>query len=299
MRIIVLGAAAGGGHPQWNCHTPASQRAWQQLPGAARRTQASIAVSGDDRHWLLVNASPDFRQQVLATPALWPGEGLRHSPIGAVLLTSGEIDHIAGLLSMRERQRFDLYASARVLDVLAQNPVFDALDPAFVQRRAIGLEQPLELFGLRVTPYSVPGKVPLFMEGRSGGDLAGSAEETLGLCIDDGRHRFHYLPGCAAMTDALRARLRGAGLVFFDGTLWRDDEMLAAGVGSKTGKRMGHMSIADPDGTLAAFAGLDVARKVFIHINTTNPILDASSPECAQVRGHGWEVAYDGMEIQL
>lgn len=299
MRIVVLGSAAGGGHPQWNCHTPASLRAWHEEAGASRRTQASIAVSADGERWLLINASPDFRQQILATPALWPQRDLRHSPIAAVLLTSGEIDHIAGLLSMRESQRFDLYASARMLDVLAQNSIFDSLNPDYVRRAAFVLEQPLDLLGLRVTPFSVPGKVPLFMEGRSGGDLAGSAEETLGLCIEQGEQRFYFIPGCASMPDALRERLRGAALVFFDGTLWRDDEMLVAGVSQKTGQRMGHMSIDGAGGTIAAFDDLAVARKVFIHINTTNPVLNALSPERAHAAAHGWEVSSDGMEMSL
>ncbi|APP81534.1 pyrroloquinoline quinone biosynthesis protein PqqB [Xanthomonas hortorum] len=299
MRIIVLGSAAGGGHPQWNCHTPASQRAWQQTDGAQRRTQASIAVSADGQRWVLINASPDFRQQILATPALWPQHGLRHSPIEAVLLTSGEIDHIAGLLSMRESQVFSLHASSRVLDLLSQNPIFDAVNPQYVQRQPFALDTPLSLLGLQLTPFSVPGKVPLFMESRSGGDLAGSNEETLGLTIDDGQHRVHYIPGCAAMTDALRARLQGAELVFFDGTLWRDDEMVQLGISQKTGQRMGHMSIDGPDGTIAAFAPLDVARKIFIHLNTTNPVLDTHSPEYASARASGWEVAHDGLEITL
>lgn len=299
MRIIVLGSAAGGGHPQWNCHTPASVRAWQQAPGAQRRTQTSLAVSADGVRWLLINASPDFRQQLLASPALWPSEGLRHSPIDAVLLTSGEIDHIAGLLSMRESQRFELYASAPVLEVLAQNPVFDALNPDYVARRPFSLDTPLSLSGLQVTPFAVPGKVPLFMERRHQGDLAGAADETLGLTIDDGRQQFHFIPGCAAMTDALRQRLRGAALVVFDGTLWQDDELVRLGVSAKTGQRMGHMSIDGEHGTLSAFADLQVARKYFIHINTTNPVLDAHSPERARVRAHGWDVAHDGLELTL
>ncbi|MCS3745531.1 pyrroloquinoline quinone biosynthesis protein B [Xanthomonas arboricola] len=299
MRIIVLGSAAGGGHPQWNCHTPASQRAWQQADGAQRRTQASIAVSADDKRWVLINASPDFRQQILATPALWPQHGLRHSPIEAVLLTSGEIDHIAGLLSMRESQPFSLHASSRVLDLLSQNPIFDAVNPHHVTRQPFALDTPVSLLGLQLTPFSVPGKVPLFMESRSGGDLAGSNEETLGLTIDDGQHRVHHIPGCAAMTDALRARLQGAELVFFDGTLWRDDEMVQLGISQKTGQRMGHMSIDGPDGSIAAFASLNVARKIFIHINTTNPVLDIHSPQYASARASGWDVAYDGLEITL
>lgn len=299
MRIVVLGAAAGGGFPQWNCRAPSSLRAWRQEPGSKRRTQASIAVSADGERWLLINASPDFRQQILAIPDLWPQQGLRHSPIQAVLLTSGEIDHIAGLLSMRESQPFELWASARVQELLAQNPIFDALNPAYVTRRVLALEQPLEVLGLRVTPFSVPGKVPLFMEGRSGGNLAGSAEETLGLEVAADGERFYFIPGCASLDASLRERLQGASLLFFDGTLWQDDEMQRAGVGQKTGQRMGHMSVSGPDGTLAAFEGLGVRRKVFIHINTTNPILDETSPEHAQARAQGWEVAEDGMEIAL
>ena len=299
MHIIVLGSAAGGGHPQWNCHTPASLKGWHDHHGLQRRTQASIAVSADGQHWVLINASPDFRQQLLATPALWPRQGLRHSPIEAVVLTSGEIDHIAGLLSMRERQRFALYASDQVLDVLAQNPVFEALDPAHVARRQLRLDAPLTLCGLTLTPFAVPGKVPLFMESRSAGQLAGEAGETIGLSIDDGRHRMYYIPGCAAITDALRQRLRAAQLVFFDGTLWRDDELLELGVSEKTGRRMGHLSIDGPDGTLAAFADLDVTRKYFIHVNTTNPVLDPQSPQRAALRAQGWEVAHDGLEIHL
>lgn len=299
MHIVVLGAAAGGGFPQWNCRAPSSRRAWEQALGSKRRTQASIAVSSDGERWLLINSSPDFRQQILATPALWPQHGLRHSPIVSVLLTSGEIDHIAGLLSMRESQPFELWASARVLELLTQNPIFDALNPAYVTRSPLALERPLDILGLRVTPFSVPGKVPLFMEGRSGGDLAGSAEETLGLEVAEGERRFYFIPGCAALTDALRERLRGAALVFFDGTLWQDDEMQRAGVGQKTGQRMGHMSIDGADGTLAAFDELKVARKVFIHINTTNPILDENSAEHAAVLARGWEVGEDGMELTL
>lgn len=299
MRVEVLGSAAGGGHPQWNCHTPASLRAWREDDGARRRTQASLAVSADGERWLLINASPDFRQQILATPALWPQRDLRHSPIEAVLLTSGEIDHITGLLSMRESQRFDLYASARVLDVLGQNPILAALNPDFVSRKAFALDQPLDLLGLRVTPFSVPGKVPLFMESRSGGNLAGSDGETLGLHVEHSSRSFYFIPGCASMPQSLRQRLQGAELVFFDGTLWRDDEMLTAGVSEKTGQRMGHMSIDGDTGALAAFAELDVARKVFIHINTTNPVLNEHSPERAHVAAQGWEVAHDGMEIAL
>jgi len=298
MRAIVLGAAAGGGFPQWNCRAPTSLRAWTAAPGIQRRTQASLALSADGEHWLLVNASPDFRQQVLATPALWPRHGVRHSPIAAVVLCSAEIDCIAGLLSMRESQGFTLWASARVLDLLAANPIFAALNPGHVTRRVLVPERREEIFGIALTAFDVPGKVPLYMEDGSD-DMRANDGDNLGLEIVAARRRLYFIPGCAALTPALGARLRGADMVFFDGTLWSDDELQRAGVGNKTGARMGHMSIAGAAGTLAAFADLGVRRKLFIHINTTNPVLDPHSQQAAVVRDADWEVAEDGMEIEL
>jgi pyrroloquinoline quinone biosynthesis protein B len=297
MRIVVLGSAAGGGFPQWNCDAPTSHGVRHGTLRAKPRTQASLAVSADGERWLLVNASPDFRQQVLATPALWPQAGLRHSPIAAVILTSGEIDHVAGLLSMRESQPFGLWAAPPVLAALAANPIFDALNPRHVERHSVAPDAAIPIAGLTVTAFAVPGKVPLYLEGQAGADLSGAADETLGLEIACGTDRFHYIPGCAAMTPALRARLRGSPLVFFDGTLWRDDELITTGVGAKTGRRMGHMSIDGPDGTVAAFADLGVRRRLLIHVNTTNPVLDEDSPERAALARSGWEVAEDGMEI--
>ena len=303
MRIVVLGSAAGGGFPQWNCNAPTSRGVRTGSLRAKPRTQASIAVSADGERWLLLNASPDFRQQVLATPALWPQTGLRHSPIEAVILTSGEIDHVAGLLSMRESQPFALWAAAPVLAALAANPIFDALNARCVERHRVTLNGAFPIagpaggLGLTVTAFPVPGKVPLYLEDQAAGDLSGEPDETLGLEIACDSARFHYIPGCAAMTPELRARLQGSPLVFFDGTLWRDDELLTTGVGSKTGRRMGHMSIDGPDGTVAAFADLGVERRILIHVNTTNPVLDEDSPERAALAAAGWEVAEDGMEI--
>lgn len=310
VQILILGSGAGGGFPQWNCNTPRSRAAREGQPGLKPRTQASIAVSTDGNRWLLVNASPDFRQQQQANPALWPQQGLRDSPIKAVMLSGGELDHIAGLLSMRERQPFQLYATRAVLDLLAANPVFDALHPSVVTRHAIALDCPFRPLdpqgrdlGLSVEAYAVPGKIPLFMEGAGDGNLRGSADTTVGLHIreDGGGNGLHFIPGCAAIDDGLRARLDGAGLLLFDGTLWRDDEMRQAGVGEKTGARMGHISITqlgDPDAPgclLHELAGVHIDRRLLIHVNTTNPVLDELSAERAILRQHGWEVSEDGM----
>ncbi|WP_452094314.1 pyrroloquinoline quinone biosynthesis protein PqqB [Dongia soli] len=308
MHIVVLGSAAGGGFPQWNCNAPTSQAARHGSEKTQARTQTSIAVSANGVDWLLINASPDFRQQVQRNERLWPEAGeLRHSPIKAVLLTSAEIDHIAGLLSMRESQAFTLWATPRVHAILAENPIFTALNPEYVERRDFALDETWPVsgcrreLGLTIEAFSVPGKVPLFMESRirAGSDLAGSRDETIGLKISGGGKSFHFIPGCARLTAELRDRLRGASLLFFDGTLWRDDELVQLGISSKTGHRMGHMSISDADGTLAAFADLDVRRKIFIHVNTTNPILIDDSPERRAIQAKGWEVAEDGMEIHL
>jgi pyrroloquinoline quinone biosynthesis protein B len=299
MRLIVLGAAAGGGFPQWNSACPVGRRAWQRDPAAGWRTQCSVALSADGERWTLLNASPDLRQQILATPALHPERGPRHSPIIAVVLTSGDVDHVAGLLDLRESQPFTLYGTSAILQVLESNPIFNVLNPEFVRRRRLTLEQPVALDGgPTIVPFTVPGKVALYLEGDAPG--IGETEDVIGLELRAAQGaRAFFIPGCARLTPALADRVRGAALVLFDGTLWTDDEMIRSGTGVKTGARMGHMSLFGPDGTLAAFAPLEVRRKVLIHINNTNPILLDDSPERAAVNAAGWEVAYDGMEIEL
>jgi len=297
MRAIVLGAAAGGGLPQWNCGCENCRMARAgEIPAAS---QSSLTVGADGHGWAILNASPDIRSQLAATAALHP-TGSRDSPIRAVLLTNGDIDHVAGLLGLREKQRFDLFATGEILAVLAANPIFAALDPALVRRRPVALGAPFELVpGLRAELFAVPGKVPLYLEGDTVlTDLEG--EQTVGVALDpEGGRTAVYVPGCAAVTPALRARLDGAGIVFFDGTLWRDDEMIRAGLGTKTGRRMGHMPISGPDGTIAAFAGLEVGRKIFVHMNNTNPVLRPGSPERAAAEAAGWEIACDGMVVAL
>lgn len=311
MHIRVLGSAAGGGYPQWNCNHPNSRRARAGDAAAPARTQSSIAVSCDGEHWLLCNASPDLRQQINENQVLQPAADgpLRASPIQAVVLTNADVDHVTGLLTLRESQPFNLYATRRVLEVLAANSIFNVMNPDFVARRAIALDEAFapcradgKPFGCTVTAFAVPGKVALWLEDTARGVEVGAiGEDTVALEIteDASGRRFYYIPGCARMTPELAARLHGAALVFFDGTLWVDDEMIRDGVGVKTGARMGHLSVSGAAGTLEAFRELEVARRVFIHINTTNPILVADSPERAAVEAAGWEVAYDGMHISL
>lgn len=299
LRVILLGAGAGGGFPQWNSAGPGCRRARGGDPAAPPRSQAGLAVSADDERWVLVNASPDLRAQIAATPALHPRPApLRNSPIAAIVLTGGEVDAVMGLLHLRERHAFALHAALPTLAVLDANPIFRALDPDLVTRHAMPLDTPFEVCGVTLTAHAVPGKVPLFAE--AGGD-PGVAEqgEAIGLALSAGGETLHYIPGCARMTDRLRARLRGAACVMFDGTLFDDAEMIRLGAGPKTGRRMGHMPMTGPDGTVEAFADLGVRRRIFVHVNTTNPALLADSPERAQLVAAGWEVAEDGMELML
>lgn len=312
MLLKVLGSAAGGGFPQWNCNYRLSRAVRRREEGFRPRTQSSLAACANGRDWVLFNASPDIRSQIDATPELQPPqEGkLRGTPIRAVVLTNADVDHIAGLLSLRERERFVIYATARVLEVLEQNTIFNVLDPHYVERRLLPLGGVIPITdsdgqptGILVETFSVSGKIALFLEdaGRANDGFGTEEGDTVGLRIfeaDVGSSAF-YIPGCAAVDGKLKARLAGAACLFFDGTVFTDDEMPVAGVGSKTGKRMGHLQISGAQGSMALLADVPVARRIYVHINNTNPILDERSSEHQEVRMNGWEIGHDGMEIRL
>lgn len=295
-RAQILGAAAGGGLPQWNCGCENCNLA--RSGAIPAQTQSSVAFSANGKDWAILNASPDIREQMARTPALHP-TGRRELPLRSVLLTNGDIDHVAGLLTLREQQKFELFATGEIHQVIADNPIFAALNPAFVTRSQISLDQEFELAkGLTAKLFAVPGKVPLYLEGDSvQTDLEG--EQTVGVHLSAGGRNVFYIPGCSTMHADLRARIDGADMVLFDGTLWRDDEMVIAGLSQKTGQRMGHMSMSGPDGSLEAFADMDVKQKVFVHMNNTNPVLRPTSEEKKQVEAAGWTVASDGLELVI
>jgi pyrroloquinoline quinone biosynthesis protein B len=306
LRVVVLGAAAGGGVPQWNCGCPICQAARTRNP-ELQSTQASLAVSADGHHWFLINASPDLRQQLIATPQLHPAAGkLRHSPISGVVLTNGEIDAITGLLSMREGSPFTIYAHARVLATLKSNSVFNVLN-GDVKRQAVEADQAFEPklpdgspSGIEILPFEVTGKGAWYLEGerREGKEAAG---DTLGLRICDKATGkvFYFIAACAEVTDDLKSRLKGASLVFFDGTVWRDDELIAAGLSTKTGRGMGHISMSGETGAIAALENLGIERKMFLHINNSNPALLHDSEERKAAMRAGWQIPADGTEITL
>ena len=309
MRIVILGSAAGGGFPQWNCNTEHCRLARSGSALSVSRSQSSIAVSADNRRFVLLNCSPDLRYQINQNKALHPNNGLRGSPIDAVVLTNGDVDHIAGLLTMRESEAFRIYASDRVQRILTSNSIFNVLNPDYVKRDTFELSRYFEIndaqgesLGLEIEAFAVPGKVALFLEDRSQGDNFGTREgDTVGLHIRDlhSDASFYYIPGCAQVPDTLKQRLDGAELLFFDGTLFRNDEMIQMGVGQKTGERMGHINMDGADGSLKAFSDVNIKRKLYIHINNTNPVLLENSPERKIVEDAGWTVSRDGQEITL
>jgi len=309
LRIRVLGSAAGGGFPQWNCHCAGCRRARAGDPAVKPRTQAGLAVSADGQRWVLLNASPDLPAQLRDNPCLHPNPqgASRNAPIAAVVISGGDIDCISGLLSLREGHAFALYADSFVRGIIEQNQVFSVLNRACVAFRDLQADERVELqdtkgesLGLFVESFPVPGKIPLYQE--AGRDLATlvSDQAVIGLSVSDiAGQTMLFIPGCARVTPEILARAAAADALFFDGTLWDDQEMRRAGLGHKTGARMGHISVSGPQGTLHAFANTQIAHRILIHINNTNPILCDDSPEAERVRKAGWKIAEDGMEITL
>ncbi len=294
MRCLVLGSAAGGGFPQWNCGCALCGLARAGDPRARPRTQVGVAVTEDGERWLLVGASPDLRQQMLDNPAMAPVSP-RHSPVAAVVLVSADVDGVAGLLVLREQQRLRVFAPEPILRILEENRIFAALDPALVERVAVVPGVALDTgLGITLTLLEMPGKVPLYHEDRA----AASAEQaaTYAARLEAGGRTAIIAPACAEVTASVQQTLAGADLLFFDGTLFTDDEMIRAGVSQKTGRRMGHVCVSGPEGSMARLAG-QPGRRIYFHINNTNPMLLDGSPERAAVQEAGFEVAYDGMEV--
>lgn len=294
LHSVILGAGAGGGLPQWNCGCKNCTDA--RAGKIPRMTQSSLAVSGNGTEWVLLNASPDLCAQLASTPELAPAE-LRGTPIAAVVLTDGDLDHITGLLSLRERTGFRIYATDAILKILEENAIFDVLRPELVPRRAMALDEAFDIAGVTLQVFPVPGKVALYMEGDTVvTDEVG--QSVIGVQVSADDRSLLYVPSCAALTDELAARIGTADVLMFDGTVWEDKEMPNLGVGPKSGSRMGHLPIAGPRGSLSHITAADV-EKIYVHINNTNPILQPTSAERAAVEAAGWTVGWDGMTLRL
>ena len=299
MRIRVLGAAAGGGFPQWNCGCPNCRGVREGTLADRPRTQESVAISADGERWFLLNASPEIRSQLESFAPLHP-RAARHLPVAAIVLTNGDLDHCLGLLSLRESQRIVVYATDEVRRGFTEgNVLYRTLErfPGQVTWRALDPGRQIDLDGLSLLAVPAPGKPPIHLEGSS----APSPGQNVGLVIRDRRTggRLAYFAAAGGVTPAVRAALDEADCVFFDGTFWSSDELIALGLGEKRAEDMAHLPVGGPGGSLAALAGVRAPRRIYIHINNTNPMLCPDSPEARQAESAGWEIGLDGMEISL
>jgi pyrroloquinoline quinone biosynthesis protein B len=298
VRVRILGSAAGGGFPQWNCHCATCEAAREGVR-ARPRTQSSLAIRGSDGPWFLVNASPDARQQL---EALAPGQSdsLRAPPVAGVLLTDAEIDHTAGLLLLREADTpLRVFGDAGVERALHEGfPVLKILERyCGVRWQTLEPDHAAALpeSSLTVEPFNAGGDAPRYLDG-SGVEL-----EASGFVFRDrvSGGVATYVPGLARLDDATLERFASSDLVLVDGTFWRDDELPGLGFSTRSAHDMGHLPLSGPGGTLEALAQLERPRKALVHINNTNPILLEDSPERAAVLRAGVEVAYDGLEVDL
>jgi len=306
VRIRVLGAAAGGGFPQWNCGCPNCRGVRAGLVRATPRTQESVAVSADAERWFLLNASPEIRSQIESFDGLHP-KAPRHSPIDAIVLTNGDLDHTLGLLSLRESHPLVVFATERVRRGFTEgNVLYRTLErfPGQVTWRVLkpGREEVLagadgRASGLLIEAVTVPGKPPIHLEHLGSGD----PRDNVGLKIRDAAsgRRLAYFPAAGSLTADVHKALAEADCVFFDGTFWSSDELPALGLGAKRAADMAHLPVGGEAGSLAALRGLSATRRIYIHINNTNPLLCDDSVERKQVEAAGWEIAFDGMEVTL
>ncbi len=299
MRVRVLGAAAGGGFPQWNCNCVNCRGLRAGTVRAKPRTQCSIAVCSNGLRWVLLNASPDFPSHIARFSELRSQHDARGSSIASVLLTDAELDHITGLLSMRENQSIKLHCTRRVYDwVFESNPIFGGL----IQSSRFSWEEvehrhPVALDDGRLSfeAIFVEGKIPTYVKAPSE-SLVGA---TVAYKMTDERGRsLLHVPAIKRISDELVEVASQCDCIFFDGSFWSDDEMARRGVGTRTSLAMGHVPIDGPEGSLARLSHLR-ARKVYTHVNNTNPILDEDSPERRTIEAAGWEVAEDGMDFTL
>jgi len=304
VHIVLLGTAAGGGFPQWNCWCPCCRLA-RDNPAAARpRTQSSAAVSADGHHWFLLNASPDVREQLRHLPPhTIPNATVRYLPVEGVVLTDAELDHTLGIVLLREAGRLPVYATSAVAGILERDSRVLATTRAFseVPLTELSLNVAVHLTcrdgsasGLSVEAFPVPAGPPRFAEHEEEGHTVG-----LVLRDDASGKACAFVPGCGGLDLALLERLASADALLFDGTFWADEEMIALGVGTRTAREIDHLPIAGPGGSLEHLAALPCRHRVYTHINNTNPILIESSPERAEVTRRGMIVGFDGLCLTL
>jgi pyrroloquinoline quinone biosynthesis protein B len=309
MRVKILGSAAGGGFPQWNCACPNCRALRNGVFRGKARTQAQVAVCEDSRSWFLLGASPDLRAQIEATPELHPREGLRQSPIAGAVLANADIDHVLGLLLLRELQPLRVYATDSIRRILTDdNSMFGMLQripgqvswSSFAVRKTFHLETPAcEDSGLRCRALSLGAHYPAYVSPQRQSEL-NPGEASLGLIVESpSGKRLAYMSAAPQIDDALIKEVESADVLLFDGTFWSDDELIRIQGSGQTARQMGHVPVSSGEGSLSKLAGLRRPRKIYVHINNTNPMLNEAGPEYRQVREAGWEIAEDGCQFDL
>jgi pyrroloquinoline quinone biosynthesis protein B len=309
MRVKILGSAAGGGFPQWNCACPNCRAVRAGTFRGKARSQAQIAISADSRSWFLLGASPDLRGQIEATAELHPREGVRQSPIVGAVLANADVDHVLGLLLLRELQPLRVYAAESVRRILTEdNSMFAMLQrvPAqvtwtsFPPRTEFSLQNPAgEDSGLRCRALSLGTHYPAYVSASRQDELK-LGEASLGLIVGlSSGKRLAYMPAVPQIDEALLKESEAADVLLFDGTFWSDDELIRIQGSGQTARQMGHVPVSSAEGSLVQLAGLHHPRKIYVHINNTNPMLNEAGPEYRQVREAGWEIAEDGWQFDL
>jgi pyrroloquinoline quinone biosynthesis protein B len=302
MHVILLGTAAGGGFPQWNCWCPTCRTGRGDPRRALPRTQSSAAISRDGERWFLLNASPDVHRQLVCLPGPLP-TGVRHAPVEGIVLTDAELDHTLGIVLLREARRLQLFATPAVQSILERDsrllPVTRAFADLTVRSTPLETQVPLVYRGgepaeITVQAFGVPAGPPRFATETALGHTVGLIlrdQVTGGSCA--------YVPGCGALEQPMLERLDQTDLVLFDGTFWTDDELVTRGIGNRSAREMDHLPISGPGGSLSLLPAMVRPRKVYTHINNTNPVLLEDSPERRAVTAAGLEVGCDGMSFTL
>ena len=309
MQVEILGTAAGGGFPQWNCACRNCRLLRDGAFPGKPRSQLQVAISSDNTSWFLLNASPDLRSQIESHHFLHPHSGVRHSPISGVVLTSADLDQSLGLLLLRELQPLQIFATASIRRLLREdNSMFAMLERIPVQARwndiapgtAFELSAPTgQSSGIECLPISLATHYPSYVSAKRTGELD-PKEAVVGLILQSGSGmRLGYFPLVSQLDRALLQQLDSLDVLLFDGTFWSDDELIKLQNGSRTAREMGHIPVSSPGGSLDLLSGLRRPRKMFAHINNTNPMLDVTGPEYRQVRECGWEIAEDGCHLEL
>jgi len=313
VRVKILGSAAGGGFPQWNCACRNCSGVRSGAGRATARSQTQVAISETGRRWCLLNASPDLRSQILNSQEMRPRAGTRDSPIASVAITGADVDQVAGLLHLREFQPLQIYATESVRRILTEgNSIFRALQqvPNQASWRVLPVNQEFLLDcgdarsdGFSCESFSITGDFPAYACGMTGSNARAALlgnEAVVWLILESAAgKKLAYMPNVAKMEDSWLARLDACDILLFDGTFWDDDELIRIRGGGKSAREMGHIPISGAEGSLDKFSKLTRSRKIYIHVNNTNPILDEDSRERQQVAAAGWEIAEDGWNLEL